>query len=251
MAPTLSGNGCSLSGVSVLAERYTFAITGCSAGADAQLTIYANSYKDATGNLGPAQNVVSQIVKVQTAALPLPTVLPSPTPTATSSPAPTPTQTPSASPTPEVSVAAPLVVQPPIDPPQPPAPETPVLSPMLSPVLDPEAEPVVPIAPIASIRALEAASSFELAAPPVQRRTSSAVQTKPVQPETLTNPVPAPKTEPVIEPELQVIARASAREVNLGWVMPAASVVSALFGAIAGALIVRSRLSRRPRLRMA
>ena len=243
MAPTLSGNGCSLSGVSVLAESYTFAITGCSAGADAQLTICANSYKDAIGNLGPSQNVVSQIVKVQTAALPLPTVSPSPTPTATSSPAPTPTQTPSASPTPEVSVAAPLVVQPPIDPPQPPAPE--------SPVLDLEAEPVVPMAPIASIRALEAASSFELAAPPAPRRASSGVQTKPVQPETLTNPVPAPKTEPVIEPELQIIARASAPEVNLGWVMPAASVLSALFGAIAGALVVRNRLSRRPRLRMA
>ena len=245
MTPTLSGNGCSLSGVSVLAERYTFAITGCSAGADAQLTVFANSYKDATGNLGPAQNVVSQIVKVQSTVIPLPTASPSPTPTPTTSASPLPlaSPTPTVSPTPEVTVAAPAVTLPPIDPPQPPAPE--------SPVLDLEAEPVVPMAPIASIRAIETSASFELGAPPVPRRASSVAKTQPIQVETLTNPVPAPKTELVIEPELQVVARASAPEVNLGWVMPAASVVSAVFGAVAGALIVRSRLSRKPRLRMA
>jgi len=254
MTPTVSGEGCSLSGVIIAADNYTFAITGCKPGADAQVTVLANSFKDATGNTGPAQNAVSQIVKVQVVAPPVATSSPSPTlpATSTASPTPTPPATPTASPTPEATAAAaPLVVQPPIDPPQPPAPETPVLSQVLTPVLDPEAEPVVPMAPIASIRALEAASSFELAAPPAPRRASSAVQTKPVQPETLTNPVPAPKTEPVIEPELQIAARASAPEVNLGWVMPAASVVSALFGAIAGALIVRNRLSRRPRLTMA
>jgi hypothetical protein len=118
-------------------------------------------------------------------------------------------------------------------------------------VLSDEAEPVVPFAPVASIRAVEGASGFELAAPPVPRRANSAVQTKPIKPETLTNPVPAPKTEFKAEPEPQLIFETSAPEANIDWVMPAASVISGVFGAVAGALIVRSRLSRKPRLRMA
>ncbi len=255
MAPTLSGNGCSLSGISVAAEKYTFAVTGCLAGANAQITIYANSYRDATGNLGPAQNVVSQIVKVQSAVLPLPIALPivSPSPSSTSSasplatPTPTSTPTPTASPTPEVTASAPMVVPPPIDPPQPPAPEAPVLSP----ALDLGVEPVVPMTPIASIRAIESASSFELAAPPSPRRVSSVAKTQPIQPETLTNPLPAPETETGIEPAPQIVVEASAPASNLSWVMPAASVLSGVFGAVAGALIVRSRLSRKSRLRMA
>jgi hypothetical protein len=232
MSPTLSGNGCSLSGVSVTPVNYVFAITSCFVGADAQLTIYANSYRDAAGNLGPTQNVVSQIVKVQSAVLPLPT--PTPTPTAISSPLPFASSTPTASPTPEVTVAAPAVTLPPIEPPQPPAPEPPELN--------PDAEAVVPMAPIASVRAVESAASFEIVAPPVPRRASSVGQTQPVQPEALTNPVPAPKTE--------FVARANAPAENPSWVMPAAAVVSAVFGAVAGALIVRSRLSRKQRLRV-
>jgi hypothetical protein len=255
MSPTLSGNGCSLSGISVTPQNYVFAITSCFAGADAQVTIYANSYKDATGNLGPAQNVVSQIVKVQSAALPLPIVSPSPTPTpiSTSSasplatPSPTSTPTPTASPTPEVTASAPIVVLPPIDPPQPPAPA----QPLFSPALDLGVEPVVPMAPIASIRAIESAASFELVAPPAPRRASSVAKPQPIQIETLTNPLPAPETETGIEPEPQIVVEASAPASNLSWLMPAASVLSAVFGAVAGALIVRSRLSRKPRLRMA
>jgi hypothetical protein len=251
MAPTLSGNGCSLSGISMAAENYTFAVTGCLAGANAQITIYANSYRDAAGNLGPAQNVVSQIVKVQSAALPLPIVSPSPTPTpiSTSSasplatPSPTSTPTPTASPTPEVTVAAPIVLRPPIDPPQPPAPELPELS--------PEAEAAVPMAPIASIRAIESAASSTPVAPPAPRRAASVAQPQPIQPETITNPLPAPQTETVIEPAPQIVVEASAPAANPSWVMPAASVISGVFGAVAGALIVRSRLSRKPRLRMA
>ena len=233
MSPTLSGNGCSLSGISVTPQNYVFAITSCFAGADAQVTIYANSYKDATGNLGPTQNVVSQIVKVQSAVIPMPS--PTPTPTTSASPLPLASPTPTVSPTPEVTVAAPAVTLPPIEPPQPPAPELPELS--------PEAEAVVPMAPIASIRAIESAASFELVAPPVPRRTSSVIQTQAIQPETLTNPVPAPKTE--------FVARANAPTANPSWVMPAAAVVAAVFGAVAGALIVRGRLSRKQRLRVA
>jgi hypothetical protein len=247
LSPTLSGNGCSLSGVSVTPVNYVFAITSCFAGADAQMTIYANSYQDAAGNLGPTQNVVSQVVKVQSAVLPLPTPTsspsPTPTPTAISSPLPLASSTPTASPTPEVTVAAPAVTLPPIEPPQPPAPELPELS--------PEAEAIVPMAPIASIRAVESAASFEIVAPPVPRRASSVGQTQPVQPEALTNPVPAPKTEEVSEPQVPTVAETRESGSNFGWVMPVASVVSAVFGAVAGALIVRSRLSRKPRLKIA
>ena len=234
LSPTLSGNGCSLSGVSVTPQNYVFAITSCFAGADAQVTIYANSYKDATGNLGPTQNVVSQIVRVQSAVIPLPTASPSPTPTPTTSASPLPlaSPTPTVSPTPEVTVAPPAVTLPPIEPP---APELTELS--------PEAEAVVPMAPIASIRAIESAANFELVAPPVPRRTSSVTQTQAIQPETLTNPVPAPKTE--------FVARANAPTANPSWVMPAAAVVSAVFGAVAGAMIARGRLSRKQRLRVA
>lgn len=282
MAPTLSGNGCSLSGISIAAEKYTFAVTGCSVGAEAQITIYAKSYKDATGNLGPAQNVVCQIVKVQSAVLPLPIVSPSPTPTSTSistsistptsTPTPTPTPTPTAASstipipapsstptstptsTPEQKAAAPLVVLPPIEPSA--AAELveaqePALSLVPGPAISEEPEPVVPMAPIASIRAIESAASFELIAPPAPRRASSVAQAQAVQPETLTNPLPAPETETVIEPEPQIVVEASATAANLSWVMPAASVISGVFGAVAGALIVRSKLSRKPRLRMA
>jgi hypothetical protein len=225
MSPTVSGTGCSLSGVSIAAEKYTFAISGCMAGADAQVTIYANSFKDATGNLGPAQKVVSQVVKVQAAVLPLPTASPS--------------ASPSPSPTPEATLVA--VAQPPIEPP--PAPEPPAPN--------PEAEAVVPMAPIASIRAIESAASSNAIAPPAPRRATSVAQPQPIQPETLTNPLPAPKTEVLAEPEPQVPARASAPVANLGWVMPAASVASIALGAVAGGLLVRSRLARKSRLRVA
>ena len=245
MSPTLSGTGCSLSGVSIAAEKYTFAISGCMAGADAQVTIYANSFKDATGNLGPAQNVVSQAVKVQAAVLPLPTASPSasPSPSPTSSASPlatsTPTATPTASPSPEVTVVA--IAQPPIEPP--PAPEPPAPN--------PEAEAVVPMAPIANIRAIESAASSTPVAPPTPRRAASVAQPQPVQPETLTNPLPAPKTEVIAQPDPPAPARASAPVANLGWVMPAASVASIALGAVAGGLLVRSRLARKPRLRVA
>ena len=241
MSPTVSGNGCSLSGVNIATEKYTFAISGCMAGAESQVTIYANSYKDATGNLGPAQNVVSQVVKVQAAILPAPTASPStsPSPSPTLSASPLATPTPTASPTPEPTLVA--IAQPPIEPP--PAPEPPAPN--------PEAEAVVPMAPIASIRAIESAASSTPVAPPAPRRAASVAQPQPIQPETLTNPLPAPKTEVLAEPEPPAPVRASAPVANLGWVMPAASVASIALGAVAGGLLVRSRLARKSRLRVA
>lgn len=241
MSPTVSGNGCSLSGVSIAAEKYTFAITGCMFGADSQVTIYANSYKDATGNLGPTQNVVSPVVKVQAAVLPLPTASPStspsPAPTPTSSP--TPAATPTASPTPDATPVA--IAQPPIEPPPAPEPQAP----------NPEAEAVVPMAPNYSIRAIESGASSNAVAPPAPRRAVSVAQPQPIQPETLTNPLPAPKTEVIAEPEPPAPVRASAPVANMEWVMPAASVASITLGAVAGGLLVRSRLARKPRLRVA
>lgn len=241
MSPSVSGDGCSLSGVSVAAEKYSFAISGCMFGTDAQVTIYANSYKDAIGNLGPSQNIVSQVVKVQAAVLPAPTASPStspsPTPIPTSSP--TPAASPTASPAAETTPVA--IAQSPIEPP--PAPEPPALN--------PEAEAVVPSAPIASIRAIESAASTTPIAPPAPRRTASVAQPQPIQPEILTNPLPAPKTEVIVEPEPPAPFRASAPVANLGWVMPAAYVASVALGAVAGGLLVRSRLARKPRLRVA
>ena len=243
MSPTVSGNGCSLSGVSIAAEKYTFAVSGCMVGAESQVTIYANSYKDAIGNLGPAQNVVSQVVKVQAAVVAAPTASPatspsptspSPTPTPTSSP--TPAATPTASPTPEATPVA--LAKPPIEPP--PAPEPPAVS--------PEAEAVVPMAPIASIRAIESAANSKAVAPPAPRRAASVAQPQPIHPEALTNPLPAPKTEVPAKPESLAPVRTSSPVANLGWVMPAASVASIALGAVAGGLLVRSRLARKPRL---
>ena len=243
MSPTVTGTGCSLSGVSIAAEKYTFAITGCMFGADAQVTIYANSYKDATGNLGPAQNVVSQVVKLQAAVLPVPTGSPStsplPSPSPTSSASPLANATPTATATPEPTLVA--IAQPPIEPPPAPKP----------PALNPEAEEVVPMAPIASIRAIESVASSKPVESLAPRRVASAAQPQPIQPEALTNPLPAPKTEVPAKPEPQVPVRASATVANLGWVMPAASVVSIALGAVAGGLLVRSRLNRKSRLRVA
>ena len=247
LSPTVSGDGCSLTGVGFALQKYTFAIAGCKPGADVQMTIYANSHKDATGNLGPASIVVSQVVKVQSIVAPMPTASPSETPTPTPTPTPTGTPSPTATPvsTPEPTLAAaPIVVVPPIDPPQPPAPEP----------INPEAEPVVPMAPIASIRAIESADPAEPVAPRLARRTaavaSTAAATASAETQAIAEPVPEP--EILVSTELAPApAEPSAAGHELSWVMPAASVVSALFGAIAGALLVRRRLSRNPRLRMA
>ncbi len=241
LTPTLSGDGCTFAGITFATQSINFAITGCKPAAEVSVTILANSFVDQIGNYGPAQDLVSPVVRVAAAgqALPLPIATPTASPTATA----TPTATPSPIPTPEATLA----VVPPVEPPSPPAAEQP--SPKPEPVF--EAEQVVPMAPIASIRSIESAASFELVAPPAPRRANSTAQTQPIQPESLTNPLPAPRTDVIAEPEPQTPVRASTPATNLSWVMPAASVLSAALGAVAGALIVRSRLARKPRLRVA
>jgi hypothetical protein len=247
LTPTLSGDGCTFAGITFATQSINFAITGCKPAAEMSVTILAKSFVDQIGNYGPAQDLVSPVVKVAAAgqALPLPIATPTVSPTPTSSPSPTatPTATPSSSPTPEATLA----VVPPVEPPTPPSAEQPAPKP--EPVF--EAEEVVPFAPVASIRAIESGASFELTAPPAPRRANSVAQAQPIQPETLTNPLPAPRTEVIAEPEPQTPVRASAPATNLSWVMPAASVLSAALGAVAGALIVRGRLARKSRLRIA
>ncbi len=194
------------------------------------MTILAKSFADQIGNYGPGLDLVSPVVTVQAAVQ----TLPSPAPTPSATPTATPSATPSPIPTPEATLA----VVPVVEPPSPPPAEQPAPTP--EPVF--EAEQVVPFAPIASIRAIEASFVIEPVAPR-QPRSNAVV--------TLTEPLPQPKTEFKIEPVPQSAPKTIATAMNLSWVMPAASVGSAVLGAVAGALIVRSRLRRNPRLRIA
>jgi hypothetical protein len=230
MEPTLSGEGCYFAGITYATQSITFAITGCKPAAEVTVTILAKSFADQTGNYGPGLDLASPVVKVQAAVQTLssPAPTPSATPTASTS------ATPSPIPTPEATLA----VVPPVEPPSPPPAEQPAPTP--EPVF--EAEQVVPFAPVASIRAIEASFVSEPVAPR-QPRSNAVV--------TLTEPLPQPKTEIIAEPQPQAAPKAIAPVNNLSWVMPAASVGSAALGAVAGALIVRSRLRRNPRLRIA
>ena len=232
MEPTLSGEGCYFAGITYATQSITFAITGCKPAAEVSVTILAKSFVDQIGNHGPGLDVVSPVVNVKAAVQALQS--PAPTPTAT----PMPTASPSATPTPVPTPEATLAVVPVVEPPSPPPAEQPAPTP--EPVF--EAEQVVPFAPIASIRAIEASFVSEPVAPR-QPRSNAVV--------TLTEPLPQPKTEVKIEPVPQAVSKTIAPVMNLSWVMPAASVVSAALGAVAGALIVRSRLRRKPRLRIA
>ena len=241
MEPTLSGEGCFFAGITYATQLITFAITGCKSAAEVSVTIPAKSFVDQIGNYGPGLDVVSPVVSVKAAVQ----VSPSPAPTSSATPMATasPTASPTQMPTPEATLA----VVPPVEPPSPPPAEQPVPKP--EPVF--EAEKVVPFAPVASIRVIESAAGTKPVAPPAPRRAASVGQPQPIQPETLTNPLPAPKTEVTAEPEPPAPVRASAPVANLGWVMPAASVASIALGAVAGGLLVRSRLNRKPRLRVA
>ena len=232
MEPTLSGEGCYFAGITYATQSITFAITGCKPAAEVSVTILAKSFVDQIGNHGPGLDVVSPVVNVKAAVQALQS--PAPTPTAT----PMPTASPSATPTPVPTPEATLAVVPLVEPPSPPPAEQPAFRP--EPVF--EAEQVVPFAPVASIRAIEASFVIEPVAPR-QPRSNTAV--------TLTEPLPQPKTEVKIEPVPQAAPQAIAPVTNLSWMMPAASVGSAALGAVAGALIVRSRLRRNPRLRIA
>jgi hypothetical protein len=242
MEPTLSGEGCYFAGITYATQSITFAITGCKPAAEVSVTIIAKSFADQIGNYGPGLDVVSPVVNVKAAvqALPSPAPTSSATPTATSLPTsaptatPTPIPTPPSTPTPEATLA----VVPLVEPPSPPPAEQPAFRP--EPVF--EAEQVVPFAPVASIRAIEASFVIEPVAPR-QPRSNTAV--------TLTEPLPQPKTEIIAEPQPQSAPKAIAPVTNLSWMMTTASVGSAVLGAVAGALIVRSRLRRNPRLRIA
>jgi hypothetical protein len=230
MEPTLSGEGCYFAGITYATQSITFAITGCKPAAEVSVTILAKSFVDQIGNYGPGLDLVSPVVKVQAAVQ----ASPSSEPTSSATPTATPTATASPVPTPEATLA----VVPPVGPPSPPPAEQPAAMP--EPVF--EAEQVVPFAPVASIRAIEGSFVIEPVAPR-QPRSNTAV--------TLTEPLPQPKTEVKIEPVPQAAPQAIAPVTNLSWMMPAASVGSAALGAVAGALIVRSRLRRNPRLRIA
>ena len=232
MEPTLSGEGCYFAGITYATQSITFAITGCKPAAEVSVTILAKSFADQIGNYGPGLDVVSPVVNVKAAVQALQS--PAPTPTAT----PMPTASPSATPTPVPTPEATLAVVPVVEPPSPPPAEQPAPTP--EPVF--EAEQVVPFAPVASIRAIEASLVSEPVAP--RRPRSNSVVT-------LTEPLPQPKTEIITEPQPQSAPKAIAPVMNLSWVMPMASVGSAVLGAVAGALIVRSRLRRNPRLRIA
>jgi hypothetical protein len=241
MQPALSGEGCYFAGITYATQLITFAIAGCKPAAEVSVTILAKSFVDQIGNYGPGVALVSPVVSVKASvqASPAPTSSAIPTATPTASP----TATPTATPTPEATLA----VAPPEDPPTTPPAEQPATKP--EPVF--ETEQVVPFAPLTSIRVIESAAGTKPVAPPAPRRAASVGQPQPIQPETLTNPLPAPITEVIAEPEPPAPVRDSAPVANLGWVMPAASVASIALGAVAGGLLVRSRLNRKPRLRVA
>ena len=236
MEPTLSGEGCYFAGITYATQSITFAITGCKPAAEVSVTILAKSFVDQIGNHGPALDMASPVVRVKSAVQASPTPMPTATPTPASSP--TPTATPTATPTPVPTPEATLAVVPVVEPPSPPPAEQPATKP--EPVF--EAEQVVPFAPMTSIKAIEASFVSEPVAPR-QPRSNTVI--------TLTEALPQPKTEVNIEPVPQAASKTIAPATNLSWVMPAASVVSAALGAVAGALIVRSRLRRNPRLRIA
>jgi hypothetical protein len=238
MEPTLSGEGCYFAGITYATQSITFAITGCKPAAEVSVTILAKSFADQIGNYGPGLDLASPVVKVQAAVQALPSPAPTSSVTPTATPTPAPSATPTATPTPVPTPEATLAVVPLVEPPSPPPAEQPAPTP--EPVF--EAEQVVPFAPVASIRAIEASLVSEPVAPR-QPRSNAVVM--------LTEPLPQPKTEIITEPQPQSALKAIAPVMNLSWVMPAASVVSAALGAVAGALIVRSRLRRNPRLRIA
>ena len=243
MQPALSGEGCYFAGITYATQLITFAIAGCKPAAEVSVTILAKSFVDQIGNYGPGLDVVSPVVIVKAAVQVSPSPAPTSSATPTATPTASPTATPTATPTPEATLAVALPEDPPTTPPA----EQPATKP--EPVF--ETEQVVPVAPVTSIRVIESVAGTKPVAPPAPRRAASVDQPQPIQPETLSNPLPAQNTEVITEPEPPAPVRASAPVANLGWVMPAASVASIALGAVAGGLLVRSRLNRKPRLRVA
>ena len=236
-APTVSGDGCRIESTWMLGPDIVMNIADCKVGAEVSVTILPNSYLDKSQNFGPAQTLVSPMLKVvaqasqPVATLPVSALPPADPPLA---------QQPVA----EASVA------------QAPIAEAPVLQQQVEivseevpePVLSPETEPVVPMAPIASVRAIES-GSVVMSSAPRQPRASVvvAVAERLEQPVAQAQPLAQPQPDLAPQPAATTVATA----VNLSWVMPAASVLSAVCGAVAGAMLVRKRQTRSPRLRIA
>lgn len=240
MRPTITGEGCTLAGINVIAQTFVFAIGACAANAEMQATIYANSYRDATGNLGPAQNVTSGVVSVQLAgavvAEPLPTSTPTPQPTVTPEMSPTPVPTPTAEPT--VLAVAPL------EPPAPPAtPEQPS-EPQVE--LSAEVEPIVPWVPIK--RYLAVPQPVLQSEPLAGASAPLAVQ---VAGEAFTPAAPTQLPEArIVESAPPLVDNQSPRS-NFDWLALSLSVLATGLAAVGGVLFIRTRLARAPRLRMA
>ena len=229
--PTVTGEGCYAAGLTLSNQALTFAITGCKPGAQVTATIWANSYSDATGNLGPASDVVSSLVAVAGASTQV--VLPAPLPTETPSPVPTPTATPTPSPTPtptQTSEAKPVVVEQ-TPPPSPPAAE-PSAEPVAEPKLEEETEVLVETPATAPVRP-------RVAVVPVD-----------VAPELLHEQF-VEQVEPVAEPQPEIVSAVmpSKPDANLSWVTPAASVIATALAAIGAAMFLRKRKLVLPRLR--
>ncbi len=243
--PAVTGEGCYAAGLTLNNQVMTIAITGCKPGAQVTATIWATSYSDAIGNLGPAADVVSSVVTVAGPATqavlpaPLPTELPSPAPTPTATPTPSPTATASPTPTPtQTAQAAPVVVEQ-TPPPSPPAAEA---------VVEAVAQPIVEA--LAETKLDEEAEV--LAETPVTEavRPRASVSTAEEAPELLQQQV-VEQVVPAVEPQPEIVSAVmpSKPGVNLSWVTPAASVIATALAAIGAAMFLRKRKLVLPRLR--
>ena len=242
-APAVSGAGCNITSASQSGSSFSFAITACQPGADVQVTVFANSYSDAAGNLGPAQDVVSQAVVVAAPALP---ALPLPT----ASPLPT------AEPITEPTLAA----APPIEPPAAPAPPVAEPEPMPAPpVAEPESVPTPPVAepdpvPTPTIE-LEPIVGFVTVKLPAAEAVRPSPQAEVMAPSPL-EPAPVIQQTTTFTPETESNVSGPKEmqpqevEVNLSWVAPAATMVATALAAIGAMLFLRKRLPRVARLRM-
>ena len=258
--PTISGDGCFIAGITKVNHTLTFAITGCNHGAQVVVTIYQDSFVDATGNTGPAADIVSPTINVAPIAStqtvppqnlpsqnlpPLPTPAPSATPTSAPTSTPTPMTTSSATPTP-TSTPTPMAeptqaaVAPVVEHPAPPAP--PVVEP--EPVdLSPEQLALV-AAPLAE---LPMADSFERTyAPP---KVSEALAQNP-EPANQSQPFAAQPAPQAQAPKIVTAVEPTEPELNLSWVAPVTGVVATALAAIGMAMLFRKRKLVLPRLRL-
>ncbi len=234
--PTVTGEGCYAAGLTLSNQAMTFAITGCKPGAQVTATIWANSYSDATGNLGPAADVVSAVVAVAGASTQA--VLPAPLPTETPSPAPVPTATPTATPTAssnptptQTAEATPVVVEQ-TPTPSPPAPAEPSTEPVAEPKLEEETEILAETPTTAPVRPRVAVVPVEVLPELLQQQVVEQV---------------APPVGP--QPAMVSAVMPSKPALNLSWVAPAASVIATALAAVGAAMFLRKRKLVLPRLR--